>query len=106
MGKTKYALKILESAAVRPPNSTLTDQTIQNKMVGRRPCARDGHSAVISDSSCFIFGGDRHMMSYNDMYVVDLDKIIDWSDNQTNQLSIFPQFMFLSYSFNPSELVK
>ena len=44
-----------------------------NKIVGRRPCARDGHSAVIVGNSCFIFGGDRHLMAYNDLFMVDLD---------------------------------
>lgn len=75
MGKAKYALKILEDSYSRIQSNS-PDQ-MQNKMIGRRPCARDGHSAVISDNQCFIFGGDRHMMSYNDLYAVDLDKIVE-----------------------------
>lgn len=45
-------------------------------MVGKRPCARDGHSALLCENLCFIFGGDRHMMSYNDLFCVDLDKVV------------------------------
>jgi hypothetical protein len=44
----------------------------ENRIVGRRPCARDGHTAVIIDHYCIILGGDRHLMAYNDIYMVDL----------------------------------
>jgi N-acetylneuraminic acid mutarotase len=33
------------------------------------PHPRDGHSAVISNSTMIIFGGDRHQMPFNDTYV-------------------------------------
>lgn len=41
-----------------------------------RPGARDGHSANLvetSDSSqvLIVFGGDRHNMPYNDLYLLD-----------------------------------
>lgn len=41
-----------------------------------RPGARDGHTANLvetSDSSqmLIVFGGDRHNMPYNDLYILD-----------------------------------
>lgn len=41
---------------------------------GRRPPAREGHSAlVLSGSEMLIFGGDRNRMSFNDMYIFDAE---------------------------------
>ena len=35
------------------------------------PSARDGHSSDISmDGVLFVFGGDRHLMPFNDLYVM------------------------------------
>ena len=40
------------------------------------PSARDGHSSDISmDGVLFVFGGDRHLMPFNDLYVMQLDAI-------------------------------
>ncbi len=39
---------------------------------GRRPHARDGHSAIVHEGNMIIFGGDRHHMPYNDLFVFDL----------------------------------
>jgi hypothetical protein len=40
------------------------------------PTARDGHFSAIFDSEyLFIFGGDRHMMSFNDLYYIKLTDI-------------------------------
>jgi|APCry1669190288_1035285.scaffolds.fasta_scaffold215824_1 hypothetical protein len=39
---------------------------------GKQPPARDGHSAIIHEGSMIIFGGDRHHMPYNDVYIFDL----------------------------------
>ena len=39
---------------------------------GRRPAARDGHSAVLHEGNLIIFGGDRHHMPYNDLFVFDV----------------------------------
>lgn len=37
------------------------------------PSARDGHSAdVSSDGALLIFGGDRHLMPFNDLYMMNL----------------------------------
>ena len=40
---------------------------------GKRPPARDGHSTLIEGGRMVIFGGDRHHMPFNDLYVLDLE---------------------------------
>jgi hypothetical protein len=39
---------------------------------GRRPHARDGHSALVYEGNLIIFGGDRHHMPYNDLFIFDI----------------------------------
>ena len=39
---------------------------------GKRPAARDGHSAVLHEGNLIIFGGDRHHMPYNDLFIFDV----------------------------------
>jgi len=40
---------------------------------GVRPTARDGHSANIGTHGyMYIFGGDRHHMPFNDLYMIQL----------------------------------
>jgi hypothetical protein len=42
---------------------------------GRKPTARDGHSANVNRKGyMFIFGGDRHHMPFNDLYMIKLPK--------------------------------
>lgn len=42
---------------------------------GIRPAARDGHTTEISkDGLMFVFGGDRHLMPFNDLYLMNLGK--------------------------------
>ena len=42
---------------------------------GIKPAARDGHTTDISDDGLlFIFGGDRHHMPFNDLYLMRLWK--------------------------------
>ena len=37
------------------------------------PSARDGHSCeVSSDGALLVFGGDRHLMPFNDLYMMQL----------------------------------
>ena len=36
--------------------------------------ARDGHSAVVLDDNFIVFGGDRHHMPFNDLFILDLGK--------------------------------
>jgi hypothetical protein len=43
-----------------------------NIVIGKRPCARDGHCAVIIAEDLVIFGGDRHQMSFNDIYKLNI----------------------------------
>lgn len=60
------------------------DQGLTNNLAGAResnfgivagihPSARDGHTIEISDEGLmFIFGGDRHLMPFNDLYLMKL----------------------------------
>lgn len=43
-------------------------------IIGKKPCARDGQSVTINKDNMYIFGGDRHLMAFNDLYCFDLDK--------------------------------
>ena len=45
---------------------------LYGKVQGRRPAARDGHSGLILNDSLIVFGGDRHHMPFNDMFMLDL----------------------------------
>eukprot|EP01017_Pseudomicrothorax_dubius_P050000 TRINITY_DN9388_c0_g1_i2.p1 TRINITY_DN9388_c0_g1~~TRINITY_DN9388_c0_g1_i2.p1 ORF type:complete len:240 (+),score=56.34 TRINITY_DN9388_c0_g1_i2:379-1098(+) len=45
------------------------------RVVGVKPCPRDGHSAVVLGNELVVFGGDRHKMSFNDLYICDLKEI-------------------------------
>lgn len=41
---------------------------------GNRPTPRDGHSAVVDDAGfMYVFGGDRHHMPFNDLYMIKLE---------------------------------
>jgi hypothetical protein len=70
---------------LRVPEDRLTDfgkesaskflgplQNNTNIVIGKKPCARDGHCAVLMGHTLVIFGGDRHQMSFNDIYKLDL----------------------------------
>ncbi len=46
-------------------------------MIGKKPCARDGHAGLVFEDSIVIIGGDRHMMSFNDAYLFKMDKGIE-----------------------------
>lgn len=43
-------------------------------IIGKKPCARDGQSVSLFKEKMFIFGGDRHLMAFNDLYYFDLEK--------------------------------
>ena len=43
------------------------------KPMKRNPMPRDGHAAVVLFNSLFIFGGDRHRMSFNDLSILPLN---------------------------------
>ena len=38
----------------------------------KNPAARDGHTSVQMAGKMFIFGGDRHHMPFNDLFMLDL----------------------------------
>lgn len=40
---------------------------------GKRPPARDGHTVAVHNGSFIVFGGDRHQMPFNDLFVLDLE---------------------------------
>lgn len=41
---------------------------------GNRPTPRDGHSAVVDSLGfMYVFGGDRHHMPFNDLYMIRLE---------------------------------
>lgn len=44
-----------------------------SKIFGKKAGARDGHSVAVLDNVMYIFGGDRHQLSYNDFFGLDLE---------------------------------
>jgi len=45
-----------------------------NLVEGTRPTPRDGHSSVVdSTGNMYVFGGDRHHMPFNDLYMIRLE---------------------------------
>jgi len=41
---------------------------------GNRPTPRDGHSAIVDSAGfMYVFGGDRHHMPFNDLYMIRLE---------------------------------
>lgn len=41
----------------------------------RKPQARDGHTSVVDKFGfMWVFGGDRHQMPFNDLYMIKLPK--------------------------------
>jgi len=54
--------------------STWQDAKFTSLEKGQRPTPRDGHSACVDSSGCmYIFGGDRHHMPFNDLYMIQLN---------------------------------
>ncbi len=43
-----------------------------NLIKGKKPCARDGCSANVYKEKVVIFGGDRHLMTFHDMFFLNL----------------------------------
>ncbi len=48
----------------------------RNFLIGKKPCARDGQTASVYCDYMVIFGGDRHMMSFNEVYLFRMDKAL------------------------------
>jgi len=54
-------------------NDTINRESIFGVVPGVAPAARDGHTCEISqDGLMFVFGGDRHHMAFNDLYLLKL----------------------------------
>ena len=50
-------------------------ESIFGVVSGVSPAARDGHTCEISDDGLmFVFGGDRHHMAFNDLYLLNLSQ--------------------------------
>ncbi|CAD8046545.1 unnamed protein product [Paramecium primaurelia] len=47
----------------------------RNVINGKKPCARDGHAVTVFENQMVLFGGDRHTMSFNDLYILNLTLI-------------------------------
>lgn len=56
-------------------NSMLIN-TGQNTMRGKKACARDGCSGNLFNDKLVIFGGDRHLMAFHDLYFLNINQII------------------------------
>jgi len=54
---------------------TITSVAHKSALVrGNKPTPRDGHSATVdSRGYMFVFGGDRHHMPFNDLYMIKLE---------------------------------
>mmetsp|Transcript_33794 Transcript_33794/g.38422 ORF Transcript_33794/g.38422 Transcript_33794/m.38422 type:complete len:520 (+) Transcript_33794:41-1600(+) len=61
-GKKKRFLNIYEGPA----------EPVSGRIKGKKPCPRDGHSVAVHDDKMYIFGGDRHHMPFNDLFVFNL----------------------------------
>lgn len=74
MKKRKLGNNIDGMGVSMGPNSAgLGPSDINYGVVPVSPSARDGHSAeVSSDGALLVFGGDRHLMPFNDLYMMNL----------------------------------
>ena len=66
-------------ASISPGNMTTNHGQTESKNTsfqrGRKPNARDGHTANVDKFGfMFIFGGDRHQMPFNDLFLIKLPK--------------------------------
>ena len=53
-------------------NNVAMDRLAKQGLTRKRPAARDGHSSVLYRNKFYVFGGDRHHMPFNDLFVLDL----------------------------------
>jgi len=61
-------------SATMPGGSPGLNQSSFGVVSGIQPAARDGHTTEISsDGLMFVFGGDRHHMPFNDLYMMKLN---------------------------------
>lgn len=53
-------------------HNIVKDRLQKQGLTRKRPAARDGHSSVLYRNKFYVFGGDRHHMPFNDLFVLDL----------------------------------
>lgn len=55
-------------------NKQASDVKYTSFVEGCRPTPRDGHSACVDSAGfMYIFGGDRHHMPFNDLFMIKLE---------------------------------
>lgn len=64
-----------KSMVVNSMKYNRTVPKIYGKIIGNRPCARDGHSGILLGNKMLVFGGNRHKIGFNDLYELDLEKL-------------------------------
>ena len=47
-----------------------------SRVKGKKPVARDGHTAVVLGSKMIIYGGDQHQNALGDVFEIDLPTLI------------------------------
>ena len=52
------------------------------------PQARDGHVAVMHKNRMLIFGGDRHHMPFNDLFMLDLNDFFKGADYRSEAVKV------------------
>jgi len=58
-------------------NEQLGEQVESSIIINKKnPSARDGHIAVLHQGMMLIFGGDRHHMPFNDLFMLDLNDFL------------------------------
>ena len=61
------------SAGLQGGSPTVQNEANVGLVQGIQPAARDGHTLDITpDGLMFVFGGDRHLMPFNDLYLMNL----------------------------------
>ena len=54
-------------------NATHNNENKFGLIRGAKPTARDGHISIVdSKGNMYVFGGDRHLMPFNDLYMIKL----------------------------------
>lgn len=62
------------NSATLQGNSPGTNDSNFGIVSGIQPAGRDGHASEISKNGLmFVFGGDRHHMPFNDLYLMSLN---------------------------------
>lgn len=75
-----------QTAPVKPRVSSVkfnkTVPRIYGRVAGNRPCARDGHCALIVKNKMLVLGGNRSKIGFNDLYELDLEKVMSFLDQK------------------------